>query len=59
MGEPFVHPHFAEMLKFAKESEVAEVVDTFSNGSLLTPKLSEQLVEYGLDYIRFFDLLGY
>ena len=53
LGEPFVHPQFAEMLKLAKESEVAEVVDTFSNGSLLTPKLSEQLVEYGLDYIRF------
>lgn len=53
LGEPFVHPQMLEMIKIAKEAEVAERVDIFSNGSLLTENISNKLVEYGLDSIRF------
>ena len=53
LGEPFVHPKMLDMIKMAKEAEVAETVDIFSNGSLLTEEISSKLVEYGLDSIRF------
>jgi radical SAM protein with 4Fe4S-binding SPASM domain len=53
LGEPFVNSEFCEMVRIAKEADVAERVDTFSNGSLLTEKVSAKLIEYGLDIIRF------
>jgi radical SAM protein with 4Fe4S-binding SPASM domain len=53
LGEPFLHPHILEMIRIAKEAEVSDKVDTFSNGSLLTEEMSNKIVDYGLDYIRF------
>lgn len=53
LGEPFVNPDFCEMVRIAKKADIAERVDTFSNGSLLTEDISKKLVEYGLDIIRF------
>ncbi len=53
LGEPLLHPRFCDMVKLAVDSQVAERVDTFSNGSLLTPEIAEKLVDYGLDHIRF------
>ena len=53
LGEPMINSDFAEMVKIAKKYDVAERVDTFSNGSFLTSELSEKLIEYELDYIRF------
>lgn len=53
LGEPFVNPEFCEMIHIAKEADVAERVDTFSNGSLITEKMSSQIIESGLDAIRF------
>jgi radical SAM protein with 4Fe4S-binding SPASM domain len=53
LGEPFVNPEFCEMVRIAKEANVAERVDTFSNGSLLTDEIAAKLIEYGLDVIRF------
>ena len=53
LGEPFVNPEFCEMVRIAKEANVAERVDTFSNGSLMTEGISAKLIEYGLDVIRF------
>lgn len=53
LGEPFINPEFCDMVRIAKEANVAERVDTFSNGSLLTQDASRRLIEYGLDIIRF------
>ncbi len=53
LGEPFMNPEFCDMVRIAKEADVAERVDTFSNGSLLTDELSLRLIDYGLDIIRF------
>jgi radical SAM protein with 4Fe4S-binding SPASM domain len=53
LGEPFINPEFCEMVRIAKTADVSERVDTFSNGSLLTEDISRQLIEYGLDIIRF------
>lgn len=51
-GEPFVCPDFGEMLRMAKEADIAERIETTTNMSLLTPKLCRELVEYEIDYIR-------
>ncbi|MDR1916615.1 MAG: radical SAM protein [Synergistaceae bacterium] len=53
LGEPLINKDFPEMVAIAKDAEVSEKVDTFSNGSLLTPDLAGALVDSGLDYIRF------
>jgi dTDP-glucose 4,6-dehydratase len=53
LGEPLANPEFCEMVRIAKEANVAERVDTFSNGSLMTEKISARLIGYGLDAIRF------
>lgn len=52
MGEPLLHPRIADMVRYAKEKDVAESIDIVTNGSLLTPKLSAQLIEAGLDRLR-------
>ncbi|MDD4591656.1 MAG: SPASM domain-containing protein [Parabacteroides sp.] len=53
LGEPLLNSDFPEMVRIAKEADIAERIDTFSNGSLLTQDISRQLIEYGLDVIRF------
>lgn len=51
-GEPFSSPDFCEMLRVAKESNIAERVETTTNASLLTKEICEKLIEYEIDYIR-------
>lgn len=51
-GEPFTNPNFGEMLRIAREADIAERIETTTNASLLTEELCEQLVTYGIDYIR-------
>ena len=41
------------MVRIAKKADIAERVDTFSNGSLLTKDISRRLIDDGLDIIRF------
>lgn len=50
-GEPLLNPHFADMVKLAKESGCILEVDTTTNGSLLTPEKNLEIVEAGLDRI--------
>lgn len=51
-GEPFIHPEFCEMLRIAKEADIAERIETTTNASLITEEIAEKLVAYGIDYIR-------
>lgn len=51
-GEPLLNPGFAEMIKYAKARKCAEKIDTTTNGSLLTPALSRNIVDAGLDRIN-------
>ncbi len=51
-GEPFTNPHFSEMLRKAREADIAERIETTTNASLLTEQLCRDLVGYGIDYIR-------
>lgn len=51
-GEPFTSPIFCEMLKIAKEANIAERIETTTNASLITREICEKLVKYEIDYIR-------
>jgi len=51
-GEPLLNPHFADMIKYAKEKSCCDRVDTTTNASLLTPEKSLEIVEAGLDRIN-------
>jgi len=51
-GEPFTSPNFCEMLRIAKEADIAERIETTTNASLITKEISRKLVGYGIDYIR-------
>lgn len=54
-GEPLIHPDLLNMVAYAKEKKLA--VQIFTNGTILTSKIADRLVELGLDYINF-TLLG-
>lgn len=51
-GEPLLNPHFADMVSYAKKSGCCERVDTTTNASMLTPELSRQIIDAGLDRIN-------
>lgn len=51
-GEPLLHPRIAEMVKYAKEENVANSLDIVTNGSPLTKELSDKLIDAGLDWLR-------
>jgi radical SAM protein with 4Fe4S-binding SPASM domain len=49
MGEPLLHPDISRMIGYAVRKGVAERVELLTNGSLLTPKMSDALIAAGLD----------
>ena len=51
-GEPLINPDFCEMLKIAKEVNIAERLETTTNASLLNDAIAKRLIDYQLDYIR-------
>lgn len=50
-GEPLLHPRFADMVRYAKETKCALQVDTTTNASLLSPEKNLELIAAGLDKI--------
>jgi len=51
-GEPTLHPDLPEMIKYARDSQVADVIEMFTNGSKLCPSLNQKLVDSGLQRIN-------
>ncbi|MCP4292702.1 MAG: NAD-dependent epimerase/dehydratase family protein [bacterium] len=51
-GEPLLNKNFAQMVQLAKDSGVAETVDTTTNGFLLTPEVIGPALQAGLDRIN-------
>jgi MoaA/NifB/PqqE/SkfB family radical SAM enzyme len=47
LGEPLSHPRIVDMVREAKK--VGSTVELITNGTLLTPELSSQLIKAGLD----------
>jgi len=51
-GEPLVNKRLPEMIRLAKESQLFQMVDTTTNGALLTHEKSEALISAGIDLIN-------
>ena len=51
-GEPLINPKFADMVKHAKDIQIAENIDTTTNGSLFNPKLNLEIIEAGINRIN-------
>lgn len=50
-GEPLINKALPEMIKYAKQQDIAEKVTIFTNGSNLNTQLNNQLIESGLDEV--------
>jgi radical SAM protein with 4Fe4S-binding SPASM domain len=48
MGEPLLHKRIAEMVAYATRKGVAQRTEILTNASLLTPEMSDALIEAGL-----------
>jgi radical SAM protein with 4Fe4S-binding SPASM domain len=51
-GEPLLHPRFADMVRYAKQSGCVEAVDTTTNGVLLDAGRVEAIIDAGIDRIN-------
>jgi MoaA/NifB/PqqE/SkfB family radical SAM enzyme len=51
-GDPTCHKDLPEMIRYAKEKNVAEQIMLATNGILLNPEYNKRLIDSGLDYIR-------
>lgn len=52
LGETLMHKNIAEMISYAKKSEMFENINILTNAVLLTNELSLKLVAAGLDMLR-------
>jgi radical SAM protein with 4Fe4S-binding SPASM domain len=52
MGEPFSNPNLINFIKVARESDIAEIINVTTNGSLLNEEINNKLVTSGLSYLR-------
>ena len=51
-GEPLMNKRLAEMIAYARQSDKILRIDTTTNGVLLTPKISEEIIAAGIDQIN-------
>jgi len=51
-GEPLINPATPAMVEYCKKLDLAERIEITTNASLLTPAVSRELIDAGLDYIR-------
>lgn len=51
-GEPLLNKNIAEMVRYAKDKDIAQRIEIVTNGSLLTHKMSDALIDAGLDRLR-------
>ena len=52
LGEPLTNPRLAEMVRIAVDKKIANRVEVITNGLLLTPELSDKLVDAGITNIN-------
>ena len=52
IGEPLLNQELPKMIKYAKESDIAEIIEITTNGTLLTPELTDKLIESGLNILN-------
>lgn len=52
VGEPLLSPYVCKMVKYAKDSNIAEYIEITTNGTLLSESLNIGLIEAGLDILN-------
>lgn len=52
LGEPLMNPRLPEMVKQAVDAAIADRVEIITNGVLLTPELSDKLIDAGITNIN-------
>lgn len=52
MGEPFVHKQLPLFIRHAKAVHAADRLSVTSNGTLLLPRVFDEIIDSGLDYLR-------
>lgn len=51
-GEPLMHPNIVDMVKYAKDKKITDRVEITTNGVLLNKKMSDGLIEAGVDRLK-------
>lgn len=51
-GEPLMNKNIIEMIKYAKDTDIAEKIDMNTNGILFNKDISNNIINAGLDFIR-------
>lgn len=51
-GEPLLHPQFMELMQYAKKKGIGPI-QVFSNGLAFDKRVSEDIIEAGVDFISF------
>ena len=51
-GESLLNKNLPDMISYAKEQDIAKVIQLTTNGSLLSPELNLKLIDAGLDELR-------
>ncbi len=52
LGEPLVNKRIVDMVQMLTDYNITEKIEIFTNASLLTPKLSDELINAGLSQLR-------
>ena len=52
LGEPLLNKNIVDFIKIAKEANIADKIHLVSNGIFLSKKMSNDLIEAGLDILR-------
>lgn len=52
LGEPLMNPRLPDMVKMAVDAHIADRVEIITNGVLLTPEMSDKLIEAGITNIN-------
>jgi MoaA/NifB/PqqE/SkfB family radical SAM enzyme len=51
-GEPTLHPELPEMVRYLKSQNVTEIIELFTNASLLNPRVNKSLIDAGLSRVN-------
>lgn len=51
-GEPLMHPRIVDMVKYAKNKNIADRIEITTNGVLLKKEISDGLIDAGVDRLK-------
>ena len=51
-GEPTLNPRFCDMVKYAKQKNVSDWIETITNGSQLEPELNQKIADSEINRVR-------